>query len=116
LDGQTVTAPGGNRLEWPFRASFALISRQIGRHHTLTARYDRFEVDTSIEDGDGAQRGHAWTAAYVFTPTPRWRLTLEWLRVLSDTYYREEYTSGPSFARETQVQLAIRYALGPGAR
>jgi hypothetical protein len=41
---------------------------------------------------------------------------LEWLRVLSDTYYREEYTSGPSFARETQVQLAIRYALGPGAR
>jgi hypothetical protein len=35
---------------------------------------------------------------------------------VSASYNREEYEDGPPMASQTQVQLAIRYALGPAAR
>jgi len=69
--------PPGVQLVWPFRAQFALLSKRFGRQ-TLSARYDRFEVDTNIPDGDGWQVGHAWTAAWMFDADAHWRLALEW--------------------------------------
>jgi hypothetical protein len=120
LDGQTYTDPQGEDIKWPFRARFALVSRQLGNHR-LSIRYDSFTVDTESEDGDGAQHGHAWTAAYVFEPDMhwpdmKWKITLEWLRVTSDAYYRADELGTPRLATETQVQLAVRFALGPLAR
>ncbi len=85
-------------------------------NHRLSIRYDSFEVDSASEGGDGAQQGHAWTAAYVFEPNPHWRVTLEGLRVTSDSYYRDQDLGIPRLATETQVQLAVRFALGPLAR
>jgi hypothetical protein len=115
LQGETSIAPPGLELNWPFRAEFALLSRRFGRH-TLSARYDRFEVRTNNEDlGGGWQDGHAWTAAYVFDTGGHWRFTLEWLRVVSSNYNREDL-GGPPLATETQVQLAVRYALGSTTR
>jgi phosphate-selective porin len=78
---------------------------------TLTARYDRFDVDSLGAEGYGQQSGHAWTAAYVFAPDVHWRFTLEWVRVVSSNYNREELGGAPLLS-ESQVQLAIRYALG----
>ena len=114
LDGETVIAPPGVQLVWPFRAQFALLSKRFGRQ-TLSARYDRFEVDTNIPDGDGSQSGHAWTAAWLFDADAHWRLALEWLRVRSYSYYRTELGE-PPVATETQLQLAVRYAFGSGVR
>ena len=78
----------------------------------LSLRYDHFEVDTNIGD-DGTETGHAWTAAYVFTRDEHWRFTLEWLRVTSNAYNRSAFGLAP-LATETQLQLAVRYALGSG--
>ena len=73
-------------------------------------------ADVNIAEGDGAETGHAWTAAYVFTPNEHWRFTLEWLRVTSSSYYRNDVFGLASLASETQVQLAVRYALGSALR
>lgn len=118
LDGETTTAaddvPGG-LSSWPFRAEYALLSKRFGRS-TLSARYDRFVVDSIGADGYGAQSGHAWTAAYVFNTDAHWRFTLEWLQVVSSSFSREDFFGGPPLLTETQMQLAIRYALGSAIR
>jgi hypothetical protein len=110
LKGNTAIEPGGFYLTWPFKAEYALLAKQSGRH-MLSLRYDRFEVDSSI-GGDGSETGHAWTAAYLYTPSEHWRFTLEWLRVTSNSYYRNDVFGLAALGRETQLQLAVRYALG----
>ncbi len=114
LDGVTTIAPQSLTLDWPFRAQFALLSKRFGRS-TLSARYDRFRVESGVADAYGAQDGHAWTAAYLFDVNAHWRFTLEYVRVLSSSVNREEQ-GGPLSATETQWQFAIRYALGSAIR
>jgi len=115
LDGETYIEPDENYLEWPFKARFALLSRQLGAHR-LSVRYDSFAVQSNLPDGAGVQHGHAWTAAYVFEPGRHWRFTFEWLQVDSYSANRVLQFGEPGFVRETQLQLAARYALGPLAR
>jgi phosphate-selective porin len=116
LDGETYVAPGGMRLGFPFDATFLLLSKRTGAH-TLSARYDHFEVRSdSSPDEDSGQRGHAWTLAYVFAPNARWKLTLEWLSVTSDSGARVEYFATAGLATEHKLEGAVRYALGPAAR
>jgi hypothetical protein len=117
LQGETYISPHGVDERWPFRSSYALLSKRFGSH-TLSARYDKFDVEgrTNDEgDDDGWQQGHAFTLAYIFQPSAHWRYTLEWLHVVGTSYNRAEFTDGPPTATQTQVQLAIRYALGPQA-
>ncbi|HET9391644.1 MAG TPA: hypothetical protein VFO44_18500 [Steroidobacteraceae bacterium] len=111
LEGETYIEPGGEDLEWPFDARFALLSKQMGSHR-LSIRYDSFRVRSGSPDGAGAEEGHAWTAAYVYEASPHWRFTLEWLRVDSNVTNRVLELGEARFARETQLQLAARYALG----
>jgi hypothetical protein len=115
LKGNTAIEPGGFYLTWPFKAEYALAAKQLGRH-LLSLRYDRFEVDTNNPAGDGAETGHAWTAAWVYTPDAHWRLTLEWLHVTSNSYYRNDVFGLAALATETQLQLAVRYAFGSAVR
>ena len=116
LSGETTIAPQGMQLNWPFRAEYVLLAKRFGLRHTLSVRYDRFEVQsTGDADGDGAQDGHAWTAAYVFEADSHWRFTLEWLQVVSSSYNREDLGL-PPLLTETQLQLAVRYALGSAIR
>lgn len=116
LDGQTHITPAGLSDRWPFRARYLLLSKRLGDRHTLSVRYDQFGVEGSGEDDDGWQKGHALTLAYVFRPGARWRCTIEWLHVVSTSYNREEYADDMPTASQTEVQLAVRYALGPLAR
>jgi len=113
LNGYTYIAPGGFELEWPFNARFALLSKRVGRH-MLSARYDQFQVlsGKGNPEQDGSQQGHAWTAAYLFQLNPQWRFTLEWLRVVSNSYSRGDILGTTGLATETQLQLAVRCALG----
>jgi hypothetical protein len=115
LNGETYVAPQGSEFGWPFHARFALLSKQLGNHR-LSLRYDSFEVQSEAPQGAGAQHGHAWTAAYVFEPNTHWRFTVEWLRVASYSANRVLLLGEPAFARETQLQLAVRYAIGSLAR
>ena len=52
LQGETIIAPGGFTLEWPFNSVYGLVSRRIGRH-TFSARYDHFNVEVRGTEGDG---------------------------------------------------------------
>jgi len=115
LDGKTAFEYDDDYLSWPFRARFVLISKEMGNHR-LSVRYDSFAVEGESDYGGGPQHGHAWTTAYVFQPNPHWRLTLEWLRVASDNENRPFVVGLPPRATETQVQLAVRFALGPLVR
>jgi len=114
LGGVTTIAPQSMTLNWPFQAQFALLSKRFGRS-TLSARYDRFAVQTNAPELYGAQDGHAWTAAYLFDADAHWRFALECVRVVSSSVNRQEQ-GGPYSATETQWQLAIRYALGSAIR
>ena len=115
LDGRTYISPRGFDERWPFRAQYILLSRRFGSH-TLSARYDRFEVQGAGAEDEGWQKGHALTAAYLFQPNARWRYALEWLHVVSTSYNHAEYGEGAPLAAQTQVQLSVRCALGPMAR
>ena len=115
LDGDTAVESEDDYLGWPFKARFALVSREI-THGRISLRYDSFAVKSEYIEGGGTQHGHAWTAAYVFEPDTRWRFTLEWLRVVSNAENRPIYLGVPPRATETQVQLAARFALGAPAR
>jgi hypothetical protein len=118
MNGTTIIAPQGETERWPFRAHYVLVSKRFGTLHTLSARYDWFTVDGYQADGEdhGWQKGHASTLAYTFQPNTRWRVTLEWLHVVSTSYNREDFGQGDALDSQTQVQLAMRYALGPSAR
>jgi hypothetical protein len=110
MSGETTIAPPGLWINWPFKSAYGLLAKRFGRH-TLSARYDHFMVSTNIAEGDGSQDGHAWTAAYAYDAGAHWRIALEWLQVVSSSYNRSELIGLP-LATETQVQLAIRYAIG----
>jgi hypothetical protein len=110
LDGETYVDPEPD-LKWPFKARFALLSKSIGPH-TFSVRYDRFNVSSNLSSREGEQDGHAWTAAYIYELNPHWRATLEWLHVNSRNWNRPTYLSEPTLASESQVQLAVRYAVG----
>lgn len=110
LDGETYIEPFNLDLEWPFTARFVLLSKQIGAHR-LSVRHDEFSVRSDTPDGAGAQDGRAWTLAYVFTPDEHWRVAVEWLRVSSTESNRAIFLHESPFARETQLQLSVRYAL-----
>jgi len=114
LGGDTTIAPHSRTLNWPFQAQFALLSKRFGRS-TLSARYDRFAVQTNAPNVYGAQDGHAWTAAYLFDLDAHWRFALECVRVVSSSVNREEQ-GGPPLGTETQWQLAVRYAIGSAIR
>ena len=111
MSGQTAIAPGGSTLEWPFKASYLLLSKSWGRQ-MLSARYDRFEVDSRNAEPDGEQSGHAWTVAYVFDAGRSWTVTLELLRVTSSAYSWGEDTGNYGLVTDNQAQLSLRYALG----
>jgi hypothetical protein len=113
LDGSTAISPTGFAADWPFHADYLLLSRRSGRH-TFSARYDSFRVDFQSAFDQGAQSGHAITAAWLFDVTPHLRLATEWIVVASHSYQREDlYELSPDTARG-QVQLSVRYAIGSG--
>jgi hypothetical protein len=120
LDGQTFVQPRGTRFGWGFRSKFLLVSKRTGRH-TFSVRYDTFDVgsDQATAD-DGTQYGHAWTVAYIFEPSPRWKFTLEWLSVSSDSSNREDYGGGDGggdgLLHEHKLEAAFRYAIGSAVK
>jgi hypothetical protein len=118
LKGETTIEPHGNRLGYPFNARFLLVSKRTGRH-TLSARYDKFDVYTSftLPSGDTyAQYGHAWTVAYLFEPSPHWRFALEWLNVRTESALREQLYGGQDMLTERKIEASFRYALGSAVR
>ena len=96
-----------------FWSAYALVSKEWGRHR-LSLRLEKFRT----KDGDtfpdnNNERGTGVTAAYVFRPSDRQRITLEVLRVDSDRPERV-YLGFPAKAHETVVQASYRFFFGTG--
>jgi hypothetical protein len=111
MDGFT-----GPLVDVEFRSAFVLVSH-TWRRHRASLRYDSFEVDDrdAIPDDPNDENGHAWTAAYFFTPQPirqpthgEWRLVAELLRLDSERPARR-LLGGESQRTETTLQLALQW-------
>lgn len=100
--------PGMSLVAADFASAFVLVSRDWDRHR-LSARAEYFETtdrDLTALDNN-SEHGTALTAAYVFRPLERHRLTLELLHLIS--YRPERAVLGlPLKARETQAQVSYR--------
>jgi hypothetical protein len=111
LAGQTAIEPNGRTLVWKFKTRFALLSRKMGQH-TVSVRFDDFDVDSRTRTQSGEQDGQAWTAAYLFEPNERWRFALEGLQVKSEALNRALFRSEAPLATESKLELAVRYTFG----
>jgi len=109
----TRTPPRGPFVDTHFWSVYGLISKDWNRHR-VSLRLERFgadDKDTSADDNN--ERGTALTAAYVFRPAERQRLTLELLRVDSTRPERAFLGFAPKI-RETVVQASYRFFFGTG--
>lgn len=111
MAGSTQIAPDDDGpLQWNFVTRFLLLSKRLG-HQSLSARYDDFRVAGQQGIPFGNQSGHALTLAYRYEPDEHWRLTLEWVRARDGQTNRPLLSGDVPFATESQLQLAVRYAI-----
>jgi len=113
LSGETYIAPNGFSLEWEFSSRSVLLAKGHGPH-TVTVRYDDFEVESGEEEDAGNEAGHAWTVAYALDRGDHWRFMLEWLRVRSDVKSRPVVLGEPALATETKLEVSARYSISGG--
>ena len=106
MDGSTTVitrpAPRGPFVDTRFWSVFGLVSKDWSRHR-VSLRLEQFgadDRDTSADDNN--KHGTGITAAYVFRPAGRQRLTFEVLHVASDRPERV-YFGFSRRARETVV-------------
>jgi hypothetical protein len=104
------TTPATRLVREEFESRFLLLTKQISPLHRLSARYDTFEMTRAASlDID---RGHAWTWAYHYQPTPKLGLALEWLAIDSRRDMHWGYFYGlPAQATERQWRLQLSYRL-----
>ena len=103
-----TATPGVPLVAADFASAFILLSR-AWEGHRLSVRAEYFETsdrDATAADENG-EHGTALTAAYIFRPADRHRLTLE---IQHSVSYRAErlYIGQPRKARETQALASYR--------
>jgi hypothetical protein len=109
MNGTTAVGPGPVLSVFNFSSQFGLVSYQHGAER-FSARFDRFDLNQPVASDDdyGIDDGHAWTLAYQHQFDRHWNAVLEEVLVVSDNNSRF-YIGLPSCARESQLQLAVRY-------
>jgi len=109
MNGTTAVGPGPVLSVFNFSSQFGLVSYQHGAER-FSVRFDRFDLDQPVatDDDYGIDNGHAWTLAYQHQFDKHWNAVLEEVLVVSDNNSRF-YIGLPSYARESQLQLAVRY-------
>ncbi|HEV2701111.1 MAG TPA: hypothetical protein VGV09_05750 [Steroidobacteraceae bacterium] len=111
MAGETFVAPDEvGLLGWKFMTRYVLVSRRAGRN-TFSVRYDDFQVAAQQAFALGNEGGHAVTLAYRFEPNAQWRFTLEGVRARGFQANRAMFLGLDPFVTQSNVQLAVRYAL-----
>jgi hypothetical protein len=111
MAGETFVEPDDlGLLGWEYVTRYVLVSKRQGRS-TFSARYDDFKVNALQASPLGDQGGHAVTLAYRFEPNAHWRFTVEGVRARGFQTNRAIFFGETPFATQSNVQLAIRYAL-----
>jgi hypothetical protein len=110
LEGDTYIDPGF-WLDWAFDSQSALVAKRIGSH-MVALRFDEFRVLAEHDPAEsGSEDGNAWTLAYTYDRGDHWRFALEWIQVESDVPARVELLGEPAFARESKLEISVRYLL-----
>lgn len=104
-----LTTPVTELARDDFDSRFLLLTKQIGEHHRLSIRYDRFkttrrEVFTS-DDGD------AFTLGYEYAPSEKMTVGLEYLTIDSSRDIWEMFYGAPRDATEKQLRLQFNLRL-----
>ncbi len=109
MSGSTAVGAGPELNIFNFSSEFGLASYQHGAER-FSVRFDRFDLNQPVASDDdyGIDDGHAWTLAYQHQFDQHWNAVLEEVLVVSDNNSRP-YIGLPSYARESQLQLAVRY-------
>jgi hypothetical protein len=93
-----------------FDAWYVLLTRPIRAEHSIALRFDDFEIarpGTRFVSDDG----DAWTFAYRYSPSDRFGVVLEWMRIDSARMTWPAYGAGPA-ATERQLELKLELAAG----
>lgn len=107
----TIRPPTGPIVYATYWSAFALVSRDWDRHR-LSLRVERFGADDrDIFPDNNNEHGTGVTLGYIFRPTDRQRLTLEFLHVDSHRPERQ-YLGFPQQAGETLIQASYRLSFG----
>ena len=115
MKGATVMGPiinGAYVVDAEFYSNFVLLTRAFERHR-LSVRYDHFEIieNDRVPLDENAERGHAWTLAYIYQSTDSANIAVEWLEIHSDRpawAYNDLDTS----QTERQLQLSLQLRFG----
>jgi hypothetical protein len=117
IDGRTQAGEDlGPWRVWDsgFDARYLLLTRSFGRHR-LTARYDDFDVQP-INDPDkytNRDRGHAWTASWLYAWSEQFRLGAEYLTIATEHCETEQcawvFNGLPRTSRQNQLQFSLRW-------
>ena len=116
LDGKTADRPRmASRPRGRSVPASACCHAALGRH-TFSARYDRFWVDTQGTRRWLAKRSRRDARPTCSRPAPTGTSSSSGCASRSDSYNRADLYGGSPWATQTQVQLAVRYALGSQLR
>jgi hypothetical protein len=100
-------------MDWHFDAWFALVARQVSRHHRLALRFDVFGVD-QVHDFSpppwSHEQGKAWTLGWTWSAREHLEVSAEWLRIDSTHSARRALGETPR-AVEHSAQLAVKLFL-----
>jgi hypothetical protein len=112
LHGRTYQDSDVPHNAWSYNSEFLLASLQRGAMR-YSVRYDRFEMQQTYSSFEYipilmADHGHAWTVACIREFNRHWSMTLEGIESDSTMPLRT-LIGDPPYAREQQLQLALRY-------
>jgi hypothetical protein len=110
MEGRTLMGPG-NAVNAEFYSEFLLASWSYAAAR-ISLRYDRFRVNdenAQVRPDDNTERGHAWTAAFIYHTGEKHRLAFELLRIQSRRPVRQDLFL-PVDATETLFQTSFRLA------
>jgi hypothetical protein len=113
LHGRTYADPDAHNA-WSYNSEFLLLSLKHGAMR-YSVRYDRFQMQETYSTFEYipfllADNGHAWTLACIRDFDRHWSAALEGIESDSSVSLRA-LLGQPTYARERQLQLSVRYEL-----
>jgi hypothetical protein len=100
-------------MHWDFDTWFALVARQVSRHHRLAVRFDEFGIDQVHGFSPppwSHEHGKAWTLGWTWSAREHLEIAGEWLRIDSIHSARRALGENPR-AVEPGAQLAVKLFL-----
>ncbi len=108
LNGDTLM--GLNIVAADYRSSYLMLNYQLDQH-SVSARYDHFEVidkdQTPTDDNNG--KGHSWTLNWTYQLTDQLNIALEHTDLTSEQPNRTQWQGWLAEAKQRSTSLIFGY-------